>query len=616
MIDLRSLFFVIFSVAPWSIAQDTQQGDEALNISSSHQSCTSGINDTSYNEILSVQRIIEWVRSNGGIFNTKQEFRRTNSEDPSSPFGIFAIEDIEKGELLTRVPWKCIITDPEDKRLQDEYISGHNFHFSCGSTQHLINELRKGEQTFFEPYTSYLRDQPRGKIPSDWSDDGKDLLEEVIGFDMLPPKDMVGLLDLWRYICDVKINDASLEEQALIEYHSRADDDKLVPLIDLYNIISVDMRNAEIRFSIGKEYEYFAVHDIKKGEEIRHFQLDSMHYSTSDYFRDYGIIKPMPQKWTFADPSLQFLLVENEHGNVEVQWLRSPYVEGGEQFLQEQLGRLEDVVGPHLNQIEQEAKSGNTSVLTKTTPPQNELADIRHYYDTVKMAINKGLESMRTLDRSLWGIDADDIDDTAVYTYAGIDPAEEGTRVPDFHENFASYNMQINNPKWKTIEADKSAYQSILWTGDPEKNDVCFLLEQEPQTCSAFRAHYHDVAAHFPTRYLEAVRRVAIIGGGDALMLHEIMKYDTIEKVVHLELDQKVVRKSHKYFASQPFFHDERVEWWFGNAVTSLQMLPSDYFGSFDIVFVDLSESGFLSQTVSHDLTIWELIVNLVSPEG
>mmetsp|Transcript_33019 Transcript_33019/g.76081 ORF Transcript_33019/g.76081 Transcript_33019/m.76081 type:complete len:672 (-) Transcript_33019:102-2117(-) len=45
-------------------------------------------------------------------------------------------------------------------------------------------------------------------------------------------------------------------------------------------------------------------------------------------------------------------------------------------------------------------------------------------------------------------------------------------------------------------------------------------------------------------------------------------------------------------------------------------MLPSDYFGSFDIVFVDLSESGFLSNSVTTDHTVWEMMAKLVAPEG
>ena len=75
------------------------------------------------------------------------------------------------------------------------------------------------------------------------------------------------------------------------------------------------------------------------------------------------------------------------------------------------------------------------------------------------------------------------------------------------------------------------------------------------------------------------------------MLLHEVLKYPTLELVVGLELDQTVVRKSFKHFQSQPHFDDDRVEWWFGDATKSLLLLQEEYWQSFDLVLVDLSET-------------------------
>ena len=56
-----------------------------------------------------------------------------------------------------------------------------------------------------------------------------------------------------------------------------------------------------------------------------------------------------------------------------------------------------------------------------------------------------------------------------------------------------------------------------------------------------------------------------------------------------------------QYFGTQPHFDDPRVEWWFGDASKSLLMLPEEYFGSFDLVLVDLSET-LMSNTVTQEL--------------
>jgi hypothetical protein len=57
------------------------------------------------------------------------------------------------------------------------------------------------------------------------------------------------------------------------------------------------------------------------------------------------------------------------------------------------------------------------------------------------------------------------------------------------------------------------------------------------------------------------------------------------------------------------------VEWWFGDATKSLTMLPSDYFGSFDLVLVDLSET-VQALSVTDELNVLEALLLLVKPDG
>lgn len=99
------------------------------------------------------------------------------------------------------------------------------------------------------------------------------------------------------------------------------------------------------------------------------------------------------------------------------------------------------------------------------------------------------------------------------------------------------------------------------------------------------------------------------------MLLHEALKYPNIEKVVGLELDQTVTRKSFKHFRTQPHFDDEKVEWWFGDATKSLLLLPEDYFGSFDLVLVDLSET-VMSMSVTKELDVFDALSLLLKPDG
>ena len=99
------------------------------------------------------------------------------------------------------------------------------------------------------------------------------------------------------------------------------------------------------------------------------------------------------------------------------------------------------------------------------------------------------------------------------------------------------------------------------------------------------------------------------------MLLHEIIKYSALEKVVGLELDKMVVRKSIKHFGLQPHWDNGKVEWLFGDATKRLLILPNEYFGSFDLVLVDLSET-VMSFLVTDKLDIMEALSLLLKEDG
>lgn len=140
-------------------------------------------------------------------------------------------------------------------------------------------------------------------------------------------------------------------------------------------------------------------------------------------------------------------------------------------------------------------------------------------------------------------------------------------------------------------------------------------LDDILQICHSYRPHYHEPYVHFPAAYLKEMKRIVFIGGGDAMLLHESLKYPNVELVLGLELDQKVVRESLKHFHIQPHFDDPRVQWWFGDASKSLALIPREWFGTFDLVMVDLSETA-MSISVTDDLDIFGALSLLMKPDG
>jgi spermidine synthase len=165
------------------------------------------------------------------------------------------------------------------------------------------------------------------------------------------------------------------------------------------------------------------------------------------------------------------------------------------------------------------------------------------------------------------------------------------------------------------IEFLKTNYQELNFMRKESTDDTCMDLDNIVQICSNYRPQYHEYSTHGASRFVKDVKRVIFIGGGDSMLLHEALKYPDLELVVGLEIDQTVVRKSFKYFQTSPHFEDERVEWWFGDATKSLLLLPEDYWGSFDLVLVDLSET-VMSFSVTSELDVFDALSLLLNPFG
>lgn len=100
---------------------------------------------------------------------------------------------------------------------------------------------------------------------------------------------------------------------------------------------------------------------------------------------------------------------------------------------------------------------------------------------------------------------------------------------------------------FEEVAIEKSLYQTVIFEENLIKEDKCLRLDATLQQCSSYRPHYHEPFVHYSASYLNkdlmsGVKRVVFVGGGDSMLLHEILKYEELELVLGLELDQKVTR--------------------------------------------------------------------------
>lgn len=412
---------------------------------------------------------------------------------------------------------------------------------------------------------------------------------------------------------------------------------------------SDDREDGGVRFLCAREFD-----DDLDDDEIPDYFYGE--YGTPEFFADHGFIENFPQRWVLPTGEL---LLEKDFGGV-VQTFAFPRpsfnIEVDNKPNGPQGKSIDDNVTSVTTSVDWDMYSLGWKVFVNTvlnrelrrllrltnvlwdreklmaTVPQHELDRIiafhQSFADALKVSIdeiqssiaadyeatmmNQGVEfavrqpqqrnlsyestSVYVLDHyeDFFRLEADDL------SYN-----EQNCRSSELHD-FLDYN---------TFIIEKSNYQELHFQNRESDSDLCLHLDNMLQICTSYRPHYHEFFIHYPAQFVESIKRVVFLGSGDAMLLHEILKYPNLEKVVGLELDQHVTRKSFQYFKTQPHFDDNRVEWWYGDATKTLPLLPKGYWGSFDLALVDLSET-VVSMSVTEEHDVLDVISMLLQPKG
>jgi hypothetical protein len=126
-----------------------------------------------------VEDMITWVQSMGGSFSEKVEIKRMDPEDNSSPYGVYAKENIEAKENLMIIPHECYITIHDVENMDVDYGWEEAYHNNlCNLAHKLMKEMKLGEESQYAPYIAYLQTQKRGQLPVNWSENGKEVLKQ------------------------------------------------------------------------------------------------------------------------------------------------------------------------------------------------------------------------------------------------------------------------------------------------------------------------------------------------------------------------------------------------------------------------------------------------------
>ncbi|KAG7340659.1 spermine synthase [Nitzschia inconspicua] len=565
--------------------------------------------------------LVEWIRKKrGGYVSDKIQLRsrpRSNDENGPIDFGWFAIDDISQGEVLMIIPVDAYIdnyieNDEEDDEEDEEKDP------LCLDISTLVQEYENGKESPYYVLASFIldKDSPgsmRNRQPGFWSKEAKTILWNIMLDEFLHPDEDESNLS-YQDDCgwNVRFKTANtktkqLHEEAFRYFIANANGNLLFPLHDLIPHRNGKWRNTDIKREWNGRVVVKAYKEIPNGGQLyKSFNRcdfedggcddwDQMFVATQDILRGTGRIEDYPRRWiVVAQPGNEdftsvFDIDKKDDGTFQVTWKSGPPNLFVVNFMK-----------AHFEAFEKKEATIREAVTKLQSAFERDT--ILQFLEAYKEALNLGWihrngdQSNRT---------------------PQLDPFEEPkgllTRVDDYFMCYIDRDCAGRDFDNTFIT---SHYQEMKWKSCPELDNSCLTLDGIIQSCTSFRPHYHESFVHIPAQYAKEMKRVAFLGGGDNLLLYEILKYPDLEKVVGLELDQTVVRYAFKHFGASPFFHDPRMEWWFGDASKSFLALPKEYYGSFDLVIVDLL--SFIADTlkVTDELTLMEAAGLLMKRDG
>ncbi|MFZ7132725.1 MAG: polyamine aminopropyltransferase [Eubacteriales bacterium] len=99
---------------------------------------------------------------------------------------------------------------------------------------------------------------------------------------------------------------------------------------------------------------------------------------------------------------------------------------------------------------------------------------------------------------------------------------------------------------------------------------------------------YHDMIVHVPMAVNTSIKKVLVIGGGDGGTVRELTRYEHIEQIDMVEIDEKVVQISEKFL---PFtsckLKDHRVHLFFEDGIVFVTNAQNSIY---DLVIVDSTD--------------------------
>ncbi|MBI5780058.1 MAG: polyamine aminopropyltransferase [Rhodocyclales bacterium] len=163
----------------------------------------------------------------------------------------------------------------------------------------------------------------------------------------------------------------------------------------------------------------------------------------------------------------------------------------------------------------------------------------------------------------------------------------QATRLWESLSDWSGYYFEVT----ECLERGRSRYQEYEVWHSPLFGRM-FRLDGCAMTSEADEFIYHENLVHVPGLAHAGLRTALVIGGGDGGSAEELLKYRTMEQVVLVELDEKVIELARKYFSAvhRGAFDDPRLALRVQDGLDYVRRVAPLEGRKFDLVVLDLTD--------------------------
>lgn len=164
------------------------------------------------------------------------------------------------------------------------------------------------------------------------------------------------------------------------------------------------------------------------------------------------------------------------------------------------------------------------------------------------------------------------------------------------------------------LYSGKTKYQRVD-IFETAKFGKMLVLDGDPQSLQSDESLYHEVLVHPAMLTHPNPKQVLVLGGGEGATLREVLKHNTVEEILMVDLDEELVSlcKEHLKEWAQGSFEDSRVKVLYRDAFAFLRENKLD----FDVIISDLTEP--LPESPTHQLynkMFFELVLGNLNSDG